>query len=140
MATSLRSQLNDLASTFADGVLAAIRTASLDDLLAESGSGRRAPGGGGGGQPDLRKARGRLARRTQAQIEAVLAKVVYAGSNNTSYQQAQADLDRLAELEVSDKQVRRLCQRIGDERVDERDAAVAAYQALPLVQRCHRAS
>ncbi len=36
---------------------------------------------------------------------------------------------------MSDKQVRRLCKRIGDERVDERDAAVAAYQALPLVER-----
>jgi len=66
---------------------------------------------------------------------AVLAKVTYAGSNNTSYQQAQADLDHLAELEVSDKQVRRLCKRVGDERVAERDAAVAAYQALPLVER-----
>jgi hypothetical protein len=39
---------------------------------------------------------------------AVLAKITYAGSNNTSYQQAQADLDQLAELKVSDKQVRRL--------------------------------
>jgi hypothetical protein len=65
----------------------------------------------------------------------VLAKIIYAGSNNTSYQQAQADLDRLAELDVSDKQVRRLCKRVGDERVDERDAAVATYQALPLVER-----
>jgi len=84
MATSLRSQLNDLATTFADGVLAAIRTASLEDLLAESGArgGRRASGGGGGGQPDpLRKRgrlRGRLARRTQEQIEATLAKVIAA--------------------------------------------------------------
>src|SRR5216684_5083090 len=66
---------------------------------------------------------------------AVLAKITYAGSNNTSYQQAQADLDHLAELDVSDKQVRRLCKRVGDERVDERDAAVATYQALPLVER-----
>ena len=65
----------------------------------------------------------------------MLAKIIYAGSNNTSYQQAQADLDHLAELDLSDKQVRRLCKRIGDERVDERDAAVAAYQALPLVER-----
>ena len=64
-----------------------------------------------------------------------LAKITYAGSNNTSYQQAHADLDQLAELDISDKQVRRLCKRVGDERVDERDAAVAAYQALPLVER-----
>ena len=65
----------------------------------------------------------------------MLAKIAYAGSNNTSYQQAHADLDNLAELEVSDKQVRRLCKRIGDERVAERAAAVAAYEALPLVKR-----
>jgi hypothetical protein len=78
MTTSLRSQLNDLATTFADGVLAAIRTASLDDLLAESG-GRRRGREGGGGQPDpLRGAQGRLARRTQEQIEATLAKVIAA--------------------------------------------------------------
>jgi hypothetical protein len=66
---------------------------------------------------------------------AVLAKIIYAGSNNTSFQQAQDELDHLAELDVSDKQVRRLCKRIGDERVAERDAAVIAYQELPLVQR-----
>jgi len=84
MATSLRSQLNDLAQSFADGVLAAVRTASIEDLLAESGArgGRHSPGGGGGGQPDpLRKRgrlRGRLARRTQEEIEATLAKVVAA--------------------------------------------------------------
>ncbi len=84
MTTSLRSQLNELATTLAVGVLAAIRTASLEDLLAESGArrGRRAPGGGGGGQPEpLRKRgrlRGRLARRTQDQIEATLAKVLAA--------------------------------------------------------------
>jgi hypothetical protein len=66
---------------------------------------------------------------------AILAKITYAGSNNTSYQSADANLAQLAELTVSDKQVRRICQRIGGERVAERDAAVAAYQALPLVQR-----
>jgi hypothetical protein len=66
---------------------------------------------------------------------AVLAKIIYAGSNNTSYQQAAADLDHLAELDISAKQVRRLCKRVGDERVDERDAAVVTYQALPLVKR-----
>jgi hypothetical protein len=65
----------------------------------------------------------------------VLSKIIYAGSNNTSYQQAQDDLDQLAELDVSDKQVRRLCKRVGDERVDERDAGVAAYQVLPLAER-----
>lgn len=78
MANSLRTQLDALAKSFADGVLAAVRAASLEDLHSESG-GRRRGGEGGGGQPDpLRKGRGRLARRTQAQIEATLAKVIAA--------------------------------------------------------------
>jgi len=64
-----------------------------------------------------------------------LAKIIYAGSNNTSYQQADADLEHLAELPVGAKQVRRLCKRIGAERVAQRDAAAVAYQALPLIQR-----
>jgi hypothetical protein len=41
----------------------------------------------------------------------------------------------LAELSVSAKQVERVARRIGTERVAERDAAVRAYQALPLVQK-----
>jgi hypothetical protein len=41
-------------------------------------------------------------------------------------------LDRLADLPVSAKQVERVTRRIGAERVAERDAAVAAFQALPL--------
>jgi hypothetical protein len=79
MSNTLRSHLADLASSFADGVLAALRNASIEDLLAESGArgGRRAPGGGGGGRPDpLRRRGGRLQRRTQAQIEALLARVI----------------------------------------------------------------
>lgn len=64
------------------------------------------------------------------------AKIVYAGVNNTSYEQGEADLRTLAELKtVSDKQVRRVSKRIGGERCAERDAAVAAFQALPLVKR-----
>jgi hypothetical protein len=76
MTTSLRSQLNELASRFTDGVLAAIRSASLEDLLAESGGRGRVAGGGG--RPDPLRKSGRLQRRTQEQIEAVLAKVVAA--------------------------------------------------------------
>lgn len=41
----------------------------------------------------------------------------------------------LAELDISDKQTRRVCQIIGAERVAERDAAVARFQALPLATR-----
>jgi hypothetical protein len=44
-------------------------------------------------------------------------------------------LGRLADCAVSAKQVERVTRRIGAERVAERDAAVAAYQALPLVEK-----
>lgn len=78
MSTNLRDQLDQLAQSFTDGVLAAVRNASLEDLLAESGGRGRSRGEGGGGQPDPLRNGSRLARRTQAQIETVLAKVVAA--------------------------------------------------------------
>jgi hypothetical protein len=66
---------------------------------------------------------------------ALQAKIVFAGANNTSYAQAEQDLRVLAELTISDKQVRRVCLAAGAERVAERDQAVANYQALPLTER-----
>ena len=63
------------------------------------------------------------------------AKIVFAGSNHTSYQQAAAAVTELFELPMTDHQVRRLCKPIGAERCAERDAATAAYAALPLVER-----
>ena len=72
----LRTHLQALANSFADSVLAAIRGASIEDLLAESGSGR-ARIAGGGGQPDpLRRAKGRLPRRSAADIAKTLDRVV----------------------------------------------------------------
>lgn len=65
----------------------------------------------------------------------MLAKIVYAGVNNPSYQQGSRDLRELAELTVSAKQMERVTDRIGVERCAERDAEVKAYQALPLVKR-----
>jgi hypothetical protein len=41
----------------------------------------------------------------------------------------------LAELPVGEKEIRRLCKVIGNERVQERDAEVSAYQAKPLMER-----
>jgi len=41
MQTSLRSQLNDLASSFAEQIVAAIRGGSLNDLLVPSGGLRK---------------------------------------------------------------------------------------------------
>jgi hypothetical protein len=66
---------------------------------------------------------------------ALQAKIVYAGSNHTSYSQAEQALRVLAEIDVSDKQARRLCKTIGAQRVAERDAEVAAYLDKPLTER-----
>ena len=63
------------------------------------------------------------------------AKIVFAGSNTTSYQQAAVAVTELFELPMTDQQVRRVCKPIGAERCAERDAATAAYAALPLVER-----
>lgn len=62
-------------------------------------------------------------------------KIVHAGINSASYQQASRDLRELSELSVGPKQVERLTRRIGQERVEQRDAAVAALQARPLMER-----
>lgn len=76
MSTSLRAHLNELASSFANGVLAAIRTASIEDLLAESGSARRLPGiRGGAGAGRAARGSGRLPRRSAADIGQVLERI-----------------------------------------------------------------
>lgn len=61
-------------------------------------------------------------------------KVVYAGAQAASFEQAARDLSKLAELDISDQRVRRGTIKIGDERVHERDAQTAAFEALPLPQ------
>jgi hypothetical protein len=66
---------------------------------------------------------------------ALLKKVVYAGSNGPAFQRGSDDLRVLAEVAVDPKQVERLTEQIGQERVAERDAAVAAWLARPLAQR-----
>lgn len=62
-------------------------------------------------------------------------KVVYAGTQATSFPQGSRDLKELAELDVSPERVRRATERIGNERVAERDTQVAAYEALSIPQR-----
>ena len=62
-------------------------------------------------------------------------KITYAGTVSRSFAEGSELLGRLADLPVSAKQVERVTRRIGAERVAERDAAVAAYQALPLVEK-----
>jgi hypothetical protein len=60
-------------------------------------------------------------------------KIVYAGVECVSYQKASNHLAALSDLAVEPKPVERLVKRIGRERIDQRDAAVAAHQRLPLM-------
>jgi hypothetical protein len=73
MATSLRSRLGDLASTFSASVVAAIRESSIEELFAQSvtrspSSQRAAPTGPRSG--------GRLARRSEGDIAALIDQIV----------------------------------------------------------------
>jgi hypothetical protein len=60
-------------------------------------------------------------------------KVVHAGVNSVSYQQASRDLAELSDLNVAPKLVERMVRKIGQERTDQRDAAVKAHRQLPLM-------
>ena len=65
----------------------------------------------------------------------MLQKITYAGTAGRSFAEASATLHHLADLTVDPKQVERVTERIGAERVAERDAQAAAFQALPLVEK-----
>jgi hypothetical protein len=60
-------------------------------------------------------------------------KIVHAGVNGVSYQQASCDLAELSDLDVKPKPVERLVKAIGRERIDQRDAAVESHRQLPLM-------
>ena len=60
-------------------------------------------------------------------------KIVHAGVNSSSYQQASCDLAALSDLNIKPKPVERLVKRIGQERADQRDAAVRTHEQLPLM-------
>ena len=66
----------------------------------------------------------------------VLKTIVYAGTQLTSFAQGSAALEALGELRVATKQVERITEKIGRERVDQRDEAVQKFLALPLMDRC----
>lgn len=59
-------------------------------------------------------------------------KVVAASTEGRSYETASNLLEELADLDVSSKRCQRITQRVGRERVAERDARLEAYEALPL--------
>jgi hypothetical protein len=62
--------------------------------------------------------------------------IVYAGTQFTSFAQGSAALEELSGLCVATKQVERVTEKIGQERVDQRDEAVQRFLALPLMDRC----
>lgn len=61
--------------------------------------------------------------------------IVYAGVQNTSFAAGRADLLNLARLDVAEKQVERVTERIGQERVDQRDGEVRAFLEMPLMEK-----
>lgn len=65
----------------------------------------------------------------------LLEKLVHAGVSASSFEQASRDLLVLAEFEVTDERVRRMTERVGRERMAERERLVTAYEELPLPQR-----
>ena len=62
--------------------------------------------------------------------------IVYAGTQLTSFAQGSAALEALSRLNVATKQVERITEKIGQERVEQRDEAVQKFLALPLMDRC----
>jgi hypothetical protein len=77
MATSLRNTLNQMATQFATGVINAIRAASLEEILAETGGatgrGVSAASLNGGGR---RGRKGRLERRSAQDISKLVERIV----------------------------------------------------------------
>ena len=65
----------------------------------------------------------------------VLQQIVYAGVQNTSFAAGRDDLLNLARLKIPEKQVERVSERIGQERVDQRQKQVETFLALPLMEK-----
>lgn len=59
-------------------------------------------------------------------------KVVYAGTQARSFRQAELDLKEEAELSISQQRIRRVTERIGQQRVAQRNQDVRHWRALPL--------
>lgn len=65
----------------------------------------------------------------------MLQKVVYAGANGRSFRQAHDSLQVLAELEVPVRRIERITERVGAERVAQRNGETAAWEVSPLVEK-----
>jgi hypothetical protein len=62
----------------------------------------------------------------------VLAKMVYAGTNNTSFGEASDNLANVGDLTISDERVRRACQRVGGDRIDQHQRMQQAFESKTL--------
>ncbi len=69
---------------------------------------------------------------TEGYSAALLAKIEYAGANESSFDRAAESLRRLAEVEISDRHVGRITERLGGERAAERDRQVEQMKAGQL--------
>ena len=65
--------------------------------------------------------------------------MVRAGVKAESFQAASEELAQQCDLTIGPKAIERLVQRIGQERIDQRNAAVEAHRKLPLMARDDRA-
>ncbi len=63
---------------------------------------------------------------------AVLQKMVYAGTNATSFHQASKDLQEEAEVTIGEQRIMRATKRIGDERIEQRENEIQTWEQLPL--------
>jgi hypothetical protein len=62
----------------------------------------------------------------------ILRKMVWAGSNLGSYEMAEEAMRELGGVSISARRIRRVVNRIGDERVSEREAAVERFKEMDL--------
>jgi hypothetical protein len=110
-----------------------IRASSRRGLAKPSGKSRKviAPAAGGLFFPQSKS----LGLDQGEASPALLEKITYAGIVASSFGQASQVLHKLADLPIPEKQVERVTERSGAERVAERAAEVAAFQALPLAEK-----
>lgn len=66
----------------------------------------------------------------------MLKKIVFAGAQHPSFAQGSAALAALGGLTIATKQVERITEKIGRERVEQRERTVEDFQKLPLMTRC----
>jgi len=65
-----------------------------------------------------------------------LKKITYAGAQITSFAKGSDALAELSGLNISPKQVERISEKIGTERVEQRDQEVRQFVELPLMDQC----